>query len=105
MATRIRVNQKNSGFTIFTVDDKGKYLKCIEPSAFLKSGKVDLTGCLYDGCETFAAVVKEFSRNMKIKGFTLRGYNVRADDYLLSCNVPMQLIDKTPGFQEYEFVR
>ena len=105
MAKKIRLNKKLRGFSIFEVDAKGEYIKCIVPSANLHNGKLELSGCLSEGREIFAETVRTVFLQTKVKGFTLRGYSVNADDYLLSCRVPLQLIDKTPGFQEYDFIR
>ncbi|MBQ9298283.1 MAG: hypothetical protein IJ223_04565 [Clostridia bacterium] len=103
---KVQLNRKISGFTVFEVSNKDEYLRCIDPSAHLNNGKIELSGCLLDGREMFSAIVRNVYFNLpKVIGFTLRGYNVLADDYILSCGVPLQLIDKRPGFQEYEFVR
>ena len=103
---KVRLNRKCSGLSAFEIDEKDNYIRCIDPSVHLSNGKVELSGCLLDGREMFSAIVRNVYYKMpKIIGFTLRGYSVLADDYVLSCGVPLQLVDKRPGFQEYEFVR
>ena len=106
MAKQVRLNRKSTGFSVFEVDNKGNYLRVIDPSAHLNNGRIELSGCLYDGRELFREVIREvFFKLPKVTGFTIAGYSVNADDYLLSCNVPLQLIEKSPGFQEYRFIR
>lgn len=102
---KIRLNKKVSGFSVFEIDARGNYVRCISPSVhILNSGLVEISTCLYDGAEIFADVVKALY-NLKVKGFAIMGYDVRADEYVQACNVPMQLRKKADDIKEYEFVR